>query len=120
VIADTEPTVDLEQLSQILGENDPSELFDHLQLFLTSFPELMDKIDAAVAGGDCAAIVAPAHTAKGAAATAAARRLRTVLGHLETAARSGIWSEVWLLVPSIRPEFARVEAFIKARGAAPA
>ena len=104
--------VDLGQLSETLGETDPVELLSHLRLFLEHLPRLIERIERAAADGTQSAVIESAHAAKGAAATAAALRLRDLLARIEAAARGGSWPEVAELIPAIRPESHRIRSFV--------
>ncbi len=104
--------VDLGQLAETLGETDPVELLAHLRLFLEHLPRLIDRIERAAADGIDGAMIESAHAAKGAAATAAAHRLRDLFARIEAAARDGAWPEVAELIPAIRPESSRIQSFV--------
>ena len=114
--ASDEAVIDLVTLSGILGETDPAELAQHLDLFFSHFPSLMDRIDDAIAAKNVMDIATTAHTAMGAAGMAGAARLRSLLMRIEIAARAGDGSVVAALVPRIRPAYADIEAFVAEGG----
>ncbi|NVK17990.1 MAG: response regulator [Methylocystaceae bacterium] len=77
------PAVDLSQLGEILGMDDP-EMFDEiLNFFVETMEELMGDLESAIQSGDAQNISDKAHAAKGASRNAAAVDLANTLEFLE-------------------------------------
>ena len=109
---DEAAAIDLIKLSDILGESDPVDMREHLDLFFAHFPALIARLDAAFAAVDEAEIATVAHTAMGAAGMAAAIRLRSVLMRIEIAARAGEALDAASEMSLVRSEYAGVQAFV--------
>jgi HPt (histidine-containing phosphotransfer) domain-containing protein len=60
-----------------------------INAYLADGPAQVDAIEAAVAAGDAAALVRPAHTLKSSSTTVGAQRLAAASRELEMAGRSG-------------------------------
>ena len=80
--------IDLDALSALLGEDDPAELAEMLDLFVETFPDLIDRLDAAISAKDAAATRDAAHAAKSAARNAAAQGLGELMDAIESAAEA--------------------------------
>lgn len=110
--SDEAAAIDLVKLSEILGDSDPAEMREHLDMFFSHFPALIDRLDAAFKAGNEAGIATAAHTAKGAASMAAAVRLGGLLMRIETAAWAGDALDGASEMSLVRLEYAGVQAFI--------
>jgi HPt (histidine-containing phosphotransfer) domain-containing protein len=110
--SDEAAAIDLVKLSEILGESDRAEMREHLDLFFSHFPALIDRLDAAFKAGSDTEIATAAHTAMGAAGMAAAVRLRGLLMRIETAACAGDALDAASEMSLVRSEYAGVQAFV--------
>lgn len=122
------PPVDLRELSTLLGEDDPEELFAMLDLFVASFPDLMVPLTAAVTARRADDLHDAAHAAKSAALSAAAGPMAETLQQLETEARAQArakadgqikdidWENLTALSDRVGVEFDDVADFCRARG----
>lgn len=111
-----QPAIDLQQLSEILGEQDKGELFDLLDFFVDQFPGLLGSLQGAVADRNARAVRDRAHAAKSAATSAAAAALSELLQRLEKTAENKDWSDIIAQADAITVEYGRVEAFCINRG----
>ena len=103
--------IDLEMLAEILGTDEASELDEILQLFAVHFPALLDTLRACFETQDRSALRDAAHAAKSAAASAAAKNLRSLLENLEKSAADGEWSSLSTIMEAINEEFQQVRDF---------
>ncbi len=110
---DTEAPIDLDVLGNILGIDDRAELFEMLDLFVETFPDLMGPLDGAVDARDPRQLRDAAHAAKSAAANAAAQTMSEALVALETGAADQDWASLITLSDKVRVEFDRVTAFVR-------
>lgn len=77
------PAVDLNQLGEILGMDDPDMFGEILNFFVETMEELMTDLESAIQSGDAQDISDKAHAAKGASRNAAAVELADTLEFLE-------------------------------------
>jgi two-component system, sensor histidine kinase len=112
---ETELPVDIVWLSKIIGDDDPDELFEILELFVNLFPKMLDDIGTAVDANDRQALRDTAHAAKGAAVNAAAKPLSQALLQLEEGALTGQWNDLEERNRSATSEFGRICAFVENR-----
>jgi signal transduction histidine kinase/HPt (histidine-containing phosphotransfer) domain-containing protein len=106
------PAIDLIALEPLVGVGDRAALADLLDIFRADFPTLLAPIASAVAADDRRALAAAAHAGHGAAGSAAAPRLATLLGRLEQRALTGDRAALAAILGAITAEFERVEAAI--------
>ena len=111
--APAEAPVDMVELARLLGNDADEFLMDTLSLFVETMADTPDELRRLIRSKDAAALREAAHSAKGAAATAAAPRLTDLLQDLENAAAADDWSSIGLLSPKIYKEFADVETYIR-------
>lgn len=109
----TDAPVDLEVLGGILGISDRKELFEMLDLFVETFPDLLGPLDVAIDTQDSKQLHDAAHAAKSAAANAAAQTMTEALVALEHGAKDKDWQELIALHEKVRVEFDRVSAFVR-------
>ena len=113
---DGELPVDLNRLSEILGEDDEAEVLRVLGWFVDGIPDLVSSIDEALAGRDARALEDAAHAGKSAALNAAAPRLAALLRQIEQSAAATRWDALAALVAEADSEFDRVAVFCRNRG----
>jgi CheY-like chemotaxis protein len=111
--ASAEAPIDMVELARLLGSDADEFLMDTLSFFVETMMETPDDLRRFVRSKDAVALREAAHSAKGAAASAAAPRLTELLQNLENAAAADDWSSISLLLPKIYKEFADVETFIR-------
>ncbi len=107
------PPIDLDGLSEILGEQDEEELFSMLDLFTDTFPGMLTALKDAVAAGDAKSVHDRAHAAKSAATSAAAVPLSELLQTLENDAPKENWADIADQAEAIESEYARITAFCR-------
>jgi len=107
--------VDLQFLSEIIGDTDETVLFALLDLFTSEFPGLLEKLDGAIAANDAQTVHDCAHAAKSAAMNAAAKSLVVILENLESGARSEDWTGFAQQSERLKLEYARVHDFCLSR-----
>lgn len=97
---------------------------DLAKRLLVAFPAAVDSavcdVRTAVQHEDWQAVAAVAHRLKGAAANLAAVQIASIAGRIETAARSGAWSDLPSLLEHLvqaQPEFSEVAAEFTKSGA---
>lgn len=103
--------IDLQGLTNILGIDDPAELFEMLDLFVETFPDLMMDIDDAISNLDAVALHNAAHAAKSAAGNASAPGMLDLLKNLEANAKAEEWPHLVELHKELVEEFSRVIEF---------
>ncbi len=108
-----QPPIDLNQLSEILGEEDMGELFSMLDMFTDTFPGLLIRLRDAVAAYDAKSVHDRAHAAKSAATSAAAVPLSKLLQTLENDADKEDWADIADQAEAIEFEYARITAFCR-------
>jgi PAS domain S-box-containing protein len=104
--------IDLRKLAGIIGTDEASALDDVLKLLLNYLDPLAKSLRVAYEGRDTQDLREAAHTAKGAAANAAATNLHNQLKELETSSLAGDWAYLEIQIMSVEREFRRVESFI--------
>jgi HPt (histidine-containing phosphotransfer) domain-containing protein len=82
----------LDELGESVG-GDRGFVVELIETFLTDSAQEVDAVVSAVAAGDAAALVRPAHTLKSSSATVGAHRLAAAARALEVAGRSGALDE---------------------------
>jgi CheY-like chemotaxis protein len=103
--------VDLAGLARIIGEDDRGELFSMLDIFNNEFPKLLASLEAAIRERDAEAVHICAHTAKGAAANAAALSLSAMLKEIQFDAHLQNWGEIEARTDAVKSEYGRVVDF---------
>ena len=103
--------IDLECLSEQLGDDSPDSHREVLEMFLESYPPLEQALAGAVAATDRPGTRTCAHTAKGAALNTAAVGLGNILYRIEATAFEANWQDIATLLDEARSEFGRVRAF---------
>jgi HPt (histidine-containing phosphotransfer) domain-containing protein len=85
------PVLDEAVLAELSAsvQGDQAFVVELINAYLADGPAQVDAIEAAVAAGDAAALVRPAHTLKSSSATVGAPRLAAASRELEMAGRSG-------------------------------
>jgi CheY-like chemotaxis protein len=111
--AETSPPIDLSALLERL-EGDADFMHEILELFLSSSPELLVAISAAVGDGDCHRIERSAHSLKGAARNIGATPLAGLAEQLEFTGRGQEKDGVAMLFASLEAEYGRVRGVIEA------
>ncbi len=110
--------VDLATLGEILGVDDPADLFEMLDLFVETFPDLMAPLGAAMEGRNPTELHNAAHAAKSAAANAAAKKMSEALVALEHGAAEQDWDTLSGLHEQVQQEFEKVSTFVRDHHAA--
>lgn len=111
-LKDSSPSpIDMAQLAEILGEDDPDEMAAHITLFLEHFPELLKDLEIAVKIKDRQLIRDSAHAAKSAASYTAAIDLSSMLQNMEKLAPDGQLSDLRNLLKDIKTTFKAIEDF---------
>ncbi|MBT3788945.1 MAG: response regulator [Alphaproteobacteria bacterium] len=110
--AGTGKPIDLGKLAGIIGTDEASSLDDVLRMLLDYLDPLSKSLRSAYDARDQAQLREAAHTAKGAAANAAAVTLHNQLKELETSSLAGDWAYLEIQIMSAEREFRRVESFI--------
>lgn len=113
VINEDDRPIRLDTLAEILGINDKNELFEMLDLFVETFPDLMMALDGAIETTDAGALHNAAHAAKSAAANAAASRMVDLLKRIEIDASAEDWKHLIALHQELGIEFSRVTKFVE-------
>ena len=90
----TDMPIDLRVIEEILGSADPDMVASMLDVFQRSYQSLSEKMEDAVTSHDAKALREVAHSAKGAAASAGATKLRDALMELEQAAIAEDWTKI--------------------------
>jgi CheY-like chemotaxis protein/HPt (histidine-containing phosphotransfer) domain-containing protein len=86
----SDPPIDWDMLSSILGSKDPADLREVAHAFRDAFEPLLGNVATSFAQNDRSALMTAAHTAKGAARNAGATRLAELMDRLERDARNGM------------------------------
>jgi PAS domain S-box-containing protein len=107
------PVIDLSVLTGMLGESNPGEIKDALNIFWQSVQSGPDELNEALAELDGPALHMLAHSLAGAALTFGATFIATDLSAVELAAKNGEWEKIAPLLPRIRAGFSDVGAFIR-------
>ena len=107
-------SIDINRLAELLGTDDPQRFSEHLGMFVSIFPELLETIRDAIRTQDATALHHAAHKSKGAANTAAATGLVRILRHLEVNASDSTWGDFQDCVQRLDIEFAAIEDFCAA------
>ncbi len=105
--------VDLPRLKEIMGESDPIFIAETLEFFWDTVSQTANKLHLQIKTEDAGALEETAHSAKGAAMSAAAPQLISLLQNIENAAAANDWSTIRKLAPSIDAQFAEVENYIR-------
>ncbi|MGE4063035.1 MAG: ATP-binding protein [Rhodospirillaceae bacterium] len=109
---DTAP-VDLAGLATLVGSSEPGYLNEILTMFWDDMHQTPRELQGLHQARDSEALAKAAHAAKGAAASACARALASLLYELESNAKRGAWHTVDILMPPIVQAFADLERFIR-------
>jgi HPt (histidine-containing phosphotransfer) domain-containing protein len=104
--------VDRAGLAAMLGDDDPAGLAGLLQIFADEFRPLLDSTGAALRAQDRPALKRTAHACKGAARSAAARPLATILEQLEGGALELPFATLADVLAAAELEYERVLAEI--------
>ena len=96
----------------IIGTDEVKALDDVLGMLLGYLDPLSKSLRSAYDARDKTTLREAAHTAKGAAANAAAITLHNQLKELEISSLAGDWAYLEIQIMSVEREFRRVEAFI--------
>jgi HPt (histidine-containing phosphotransfer) domain-containing protein len=100
----------VEELRAVMGP----EYLSLIKLFLEDAPTHIQKLEAAAAANDIAAMVAPAHTLKSASANLGALALSAVAKRIELGARGEALNRPTVAVLMLENEFKRAQAALQA------
>jgi len=100
----------VEELRAVMG----AEYLSLIKLFLEDAPTHIQKLEAAAAANDIAAMVAPAHTLKSASANLGALALSAVAKRIELGARGEALNRPTVAVLMLENEFKRAQAALQA------
>ncbi|MGH8030268.1 MAG: ATP-binding protein, partial [Arenimonas sp.] len=100
----------VEELRAVMG----SEYISLIKLFLEDAPTHIQKLEAAAAANDIAAMVAPAHTLKSASANLGALALSAVAKRIELGARGEALNRPTVAVLMLENEFKRAQQALQA------
>jgi CheY-like chemotaxis protein len=100
----------VEELRAVMG----SEYLSLIKLFLEDAPTHIQKLEAAAAANDIAAMVAPAHTLKSASANLGALALSAVAKRIELGARGEALNRPTVAVLMLENEFKRAQQALQA------
>jgi two-component system, sensor histidine kinase and response regulator len=109
----SDSAIDLNKLAEIIGTDEVSSLDDVLKMLLDFLAPLSNSLRVAYESRDRGDLQEAAHTAKGAAANAAAVTLHSQLKELEMNCPEGDWAFLEVQIISVEREFRRVEKFIR-------
>jgi two-component system, sensor histidine kinase and response regulator len=104
--------IDLGKLAEIIGTDEVKALDDVMGMLLGYLDPLSKSLRSAYEARNKTDLREAAHTAKGAAANAAAINLHNQLKELETSSLAGDWAYLEIQIMSVEREFRRVESFI--------
>ncbi len=107
------PALDMEIL-QDLKEMMGTGYQELIRIYLEDSPKLLAQIQTAIAEGDSAALVTPAHTLKSSSANLGALRVSQIAKRMEKSARSGDAAGPAAEAQALDAEFARVQAALAA------
>lgn len=93
----------IEELRMVMG----AEFGGLVRVFLEDAPGHVERLEAAAAGNDLAAMVAPAHTLKSASANLGALALSAAAKRIELGARQGDLARPAVAVAVLESEFRR-------------
>jgi PAS domain S-box-containing protein len=108
-----EPVIDLSVLTDLIGEVDPDQIKQALDLFWESVQTGPDDILTAIEARDAKQLREVAHSLKGAAASVGAKAAADQLLALEMAAKESNWDAIGSLPVDIRVSFEALDAFIQ-------
>jgi PAS domain S-box-containing protein len=108
-----ETPIDLAHLESILGISHADDVRDVLATFVDSVKDTKETLTSAFEAQDAPAIVAAAHSAKGASRYVGALDLGDSLEQLESAAKDKNWKSSSDLLNTVLSELARVEAYVR-------
>lgn len=114
--------IDLAGLATLVGNSEPEYLREILTMFWEDVQGTPEELQRLFQSRDAEALARAAHAAKGAAASACARTLSSLLLDLEINAKRSSWQTIEMLMPPIVDAFADLQVFINdsANGAATA
>ncbi len=93
-------------------EGDESLLDEVIQIFQDTAAGMLSNLDAAIGGGDSAAVQSAAHAIKGGAANICAERIGCIAKHLEECAAAGNRKEFAALAATLHAEYERLAAVL--------
>jgi len=105
--------IDLAGLAALLGNDQPEYLREILTMFWDDVQGTPQELRRLFHSRDAEALARAAHSAKGAAASACARTLSSLLMDLEANAKKNSWQDIEVLIPPIENAFADLEAYIQ-------
>ena len=109
--------IDLDKLTTILGDDDPSLHAEILEFFTECFGELHQRIAEALTSQDRVELRNAAHAAKGAAQNAGALTLSATLVSLERQALNGELPELEALSLDVNTHFGAVKTYVESLSA---
>jgi len=107
-----EPPVDLERLHQVVGD-DPQELREILDLYLSQMPENLEKLRTAIDSGNANDLDAIAHNCAGTSANCGMTALIAPLRELERMGRENRLAGAAVLSEQVDREYERVKLFLE-------
>ncbi len=107
--------IDLGKLAAILGDDDDREIDISLNMFIDTFPALLETLEQAATSQDRLATRNAAHAAKSAANYAAAFPLVRLLVELEETAGDAEWQTMENSISHVRDAYANVVTFCEQR-----
>ena len=113
----SQPPIDLNQLSEILGTAEAETLSEMLTLFIDTFPPMLSPLKTALESQQPIALHDAAHAAKSASSNAAAPRLTALLRYLEIEASSENWGAFSEAIEEVKSEFDLIAQFCRNRQA---
>ncbi len=105
--------VDLPGLSAILGETEPGEVREVLEIFVAQAATLLARLEVAVADQDREALGAAAHAAKGAARNAAAVALIPIVSEIEAVADTADWPVLRASTAAVTTALNKIRSFVE-------
>jgi len=103
--------VDFDKLAEIIGDNDEAFVLEILDLFVSQFPALLDRMNKSASERSVAETHDAAHAAKSAAANAGAADLAVMLAEIEVNSLKSEWDITDTLCRSASEEFERIVTF---------
>ncbi len=114
IAAKNSTPVDTSVLAHLLGNNDPKQLREMLNMYLDTESDVPAALRKLIQERNGAGLAQAAHAAKGAAASAGARRLAEIYKELELCGAKEDWETIEKLAFQIDPTFEEVRKFIHA------
>ena len=104
-----ESDIDFVELNDILGTDDPEELHEYLQEFVTHVSGYLNELDDALEARNEDLTRETAHTMSGSAKYAGAKSLAKTCFSIERAVGSASWEELSFMADAARSQLSRIE-----------